>query len=65
MEKPAHGRDQKFALAAHWRFCADHRYELEISLAAKISGQSFRPIGEPLMLMVTLTPSEGSSGRAP
>src|ERR1017187_6818723 len=44
---------------------APGRYELEISLAAKISGQSFRPIGEPLMLMVTLTPSEGSSGRAP
>jgi hypothetical protein len=44
---------------------APGRYELEISLGAEDGSHALRSIGEPLMLAVTVSPSETSSGRAP
>jgi hypothetical protein len=44
---------------------APGHYEIEISLAAEVSGQTWRPIGAPLTVPVTVAPSAGVSGGAP
>ena len=44
---------------------ASGHYELEISLATEIGSQTSRPIGPPLTVPVTVTPSAGASGSAP
>jgi hypothetical protein len=44
---------------------APGHYEIEISLAAEVSGQTWRRIGAPLTVPVTVAPSAGVSGGAP
>jgi len=44
---------------------APGRYELEISLATEIRNQTWRSIGQPLSVPVTVAPSEAASGSAP
>jgi hypothetical protein len=44
---------------------ASGHYVLEISLATEIGSQTSRPIGLPLTVPVTVTPSAGASGSAP